>query len=115
MRERFIEGGWGMWPILVLGIVALGLGLRYALTGDGRLRGSLESLARCVLFMALAGFATGLIATCSFAGSHTELPPATTLIEGIKESMNNLALGFLEVALVHLQLAVGRRREDDRA
>lgn len=115
MREHFLEGGWGMWPVLVLGLAAMGLGLRYAFTGDGRLRGSLEALARSILFFALAGFVTGLVATGSFVEAHTELAAATVLIAGVKESTNNLALGFVMLALVHLQLAVGRRREDDRA
>lgn len=114
MREHFIEGGFGMWPILLLGLGAMGLGLRYAFTGDARLRGCLEALARSILYFALMGFVTGLVATGDFLAAHADLPRTETLLTGVKESTNDLALGFTFLALVHLQLAVGRRREDDR-
>ncbi len=117
MREHFLEGGWGMWPTLVIGLAGLGAGLRYAMTGDRRLRGTLESLAKTVLFFALSGFFTGIVATGDYLGAHAaaEVPMAAIALTGVKESTNNLALGFTVLALLHLQLAVGRRREDARS
>lgn len=115
MSEHFLQGGYGMWPVLVLGLAALGLGLRYAFTGDGRLRGTVETLAKSVLFFALSGFFTGVVAVGDYLDAHPEVPLAATAVTGVKEATNNLALGFTLLALVHLQLAVGRRREDHRA
>jgi heme exporter protein D len=34
MVEFFQMGGWGMYPTLVFGVLALGAALRYAMTGD---------------------------------------------------------------------------------
>ena len=46
-----------------------------------------------------------------FKESHPEIPSAEIAFQGLVESTNNLALGFTVLALVHLALAVGARRE----
>lgn len=113
--EKFIEGGWGMWAIALFGVFGLVLALRYAARADARLRPSVESLARATLFFALSGFTTGIVATGDFVASHPEEPLGATIFQGVKESANNLALGFTLLALIHLAMAVGRRREAMRA
>jgi hypothetical protein len=119
MVQKFVEGGWGMWPVLLFGLAALGMALRYAVTADGRLRASVELLGRAVLYFSLSGFATGVVATgggvFQLREAHPELPLWETVFVGLVESTNNLALGFTLLALVHLALSVGARREAVRA
>jgi hypothetical protein len=116
MTQSLIEGGFGMWPVLAVGLVALLTGARYAATGDGSARGALEALVGAILAMAFAGFFAGLVATGSYiTGLPEEAAVARVAITGAKEASNNLVLGFTLVGLVQLQLALGRRREDARA
>jgi hypothetical protein len=110
MFQHFAEGGWGMWALLGVGLPGLATALRYAVTADGRLEGALEAMARAVLCLALSGFFTGVVATGGYLEAHPEAPFAATAFQGVKEATNNLALGFTLLALVHLALAVGRRR-----
>jgi hypothetical protein len=119
MWQHFVEGGWGMWMVLVTGLVALGMGLRYAVVADGRLRPPLEILGRSVLYFSLSGFFTGVVATGGAVFRLRDADPATPIWEvafiGLKESSTNLALGFTMLALLHLVLAVGARREAAKA
>ncbi len=114
MFRHFAEGGWGMWAVLVSGLAGLATALRYAVTADGRLRTSVEATGRAVLFFALSGFFTGVVATGGYLEAHPEAPFAATAVQGVKEATNNLALGFTLLALLHVALAVGRRREAAR-
>ena len=114
MLQGFREGGWGMFLILIFGLLTLGAGLRFAIRADDRLRSFVETMSTAVLYFSLAGFITGLIAT----GHYIETKQLTggeaglILIQGVKESLNNLAFGMLLLGLVHMVLAVGRRRVD---
>lgn len=117
MMEGFREGGWGMYPILVFGLVSLGAALRYAIRADERLRGFTETMAKAVLFFSLSGFIIGLIATGNYVESNhlTGGEAALTVLQGVKESLNNLAFGTGLLGLVHMAMAVGRRRVDAAA
>jgi hypothetical protein len=108
------EGGWGMVPILALGLVNLMLAWRYALSGDRRFRGTVEALARAIHFLGWGAFATGFVATGEYLEVHPEQPFGPTLVMGLKEASTNVALSLTVVALVHLAVALGRRREDAR-
>ncbi len=116
MMELLREGGWGMYPTMVFGLVAVGAALRFAIRADPRLRGFVESMARAVTFFAVTGFVTGIISTASYVEAHDlrGWDALMTVLEGTKESLHNLALGFTVVSLVHLAVAVGRRRYDAR-
>lgn len=112
MAEMFREGGWGMIPTVLFGLLALGAAFRYAIRTETRLLGFIASLGHAVLFFALSGFTTGVIATVRYVEEHAtkgDVSPLT-LLTGVRESSNNLAAGFTLLALVHLVVAVGRRR-----
>lgn len=116
MFEAIRLGGWGMYPTLVFGLVAVGTAVRFAVRADPRLRGFIESMSRAVLFFAITGFVTGLIATGQYVEAHElrEWEALLTIFVGMKEAANNLALGFVVLSLVHLATAIGRRRYDAR-
>jgi hypothetical protein len=111
----FLEGGWGMWVILTVGLVALVSAFVYARTGDARRRPFVEALGRAELFFTLSGFFTGFVATGGYIEAHPEAPLGATLLQGVKEASNTLAFGFTLLALIHLCLAVGQRREAARS
>jgi hypothetical protein len=103
-----------MFPTLIFGLIGVAAALRCAVRADGRMFGFLSTLATAVLFFSLSGFTTGIVATGNYVVGHElrgeEL--GATLVAGVQESTNNLALGFTLVGLIHLLLAVGKRRYD---
>ncbi len=106
------EGGWGMYPMLILGLIALVNAIRFAAGRAPAVRGMVESINSAVLFLGLTSFVTGLIATGSYLAKH-ELKDDEllfTMVMGLKESLSNLVLAFGLVCLVHIALAVGRYR-----
>lgn len=116
MWKPFHDGGWGMYPTLVFGLVAAGAALRYVIRGDGRLRGVIESMVRAVLFVGLAGFVTGLVATSMYILQFQVRGDEVlrTFLIGLGEASYNLALAFTMVSLTHVIVALGRRRQDAR-
>jgi hypothetical protein len=114
MAEGFREGGWGMYPILIFGLIALGAALRFAIRADPKLRGFVETMGVAVAFFSLSGFLTGLIATGNYveANKLTGGEAALTVLQGVKESTHNLAFGATLLGLVFMVTAVGRRRVD---
>lgn len=114
--EWFRLGGWGMYPILVVGLVGLGAAAFYAARGDGRLRGSLEATSRALAWFIATAVASDLIAVC-FALRAPDIPDsqrARILLEGIGESLTPLTMGGAFMALMWLFIAIGQRRVDQR-
>jgi hypothetical protein len=53
--EWFRQGGWGMFPVLIVGLVSLGSAAFFAARGDAGLRPSLQALSRALVgFMMMA-------------------------------------------------------------
>jgi hypothetical protein len=110
----FIEGGFLMWPVLVLGLLTVGSAARYLIDGE-------PVRLRFLLFATLALLVTTALATVldvSMVLTHiVEIKPderMPLLAVGLKESSRPaiLALGLLGLALDLLALGayrVGRR------
>jgi hypothetical protein len=114
MLNAFREGGWGMYPTFVFGLIALGTALRFAFRGDARLQGFIESMTRAIFYSGLLGFVTGMIMVARYIEGHPDMDALRILVEGAGEAVNNLALAFTLISLIHLVMAVGRRRVDAR-
>lgn len=114
MQDALHQGGWGMVPTLLFGLIALGTALRFAVQGRGRLLGFLESLSRAVLAFSLSAFFTGVVVSLSALEPPSSLgeDTARVLLIGLRDATHNLALGFTLLSLIHLLIAVGRRRLD---
>jgi hypothetical protein len=113
-REFMAEGGWGMWPILLFGVLALVVGARFATTPA---RSGLRFVA--VLWVTLlAAVVHATVTDLAAVFHHFELvPPAPDdrivmmLFIGLKESTRPAALGGVFLTLVPLCVAVGVYRE----
>ncbi len=115
--EWFKMGGWGMYPILVVGLVCLGTSAFYAARGDGRVRGSIEALSRALSWFIATAVATDLITVCFFLSSDKGPPPemmTRIFFQGLGESLTPLAMGGSLLSLSWLFTAVGQRRADQR-
>src|SRR5262245_19554125 len=111
MGEAFHQGGWGMYPTLIAGLVLVGCSVRYAQAPDAARALVVRRLSLLTFVVGCLGFTAGLIKTTT---SAAELPPnevLATLAMGFGESLNNvgMALGFLVVSLIATSIGAARR------
>lgn len=114
--EWFRLGGWGMYPILVVGLVCLGTSAFYAARGDATVEGSIRSLSRALGWFIATAVASDLT-TVFFFLQRPEVPEGKLtriLLEGLGESLTPLVLGGAFLALSWLFTAVGQRRAAQR-
>jgi len=114
--EFMREGGWGMWPILLCGVVALAGAARYGVTPE---RGSLRFVALLWVTLLVAvvhATVTDLAAVFTYCETLPQPGPGltTVLLTGLKESTRPAALGGIFLTLVPLLAAVGVYRDTAR-
>jgi hypothetical protein len=118
MGSFFVEGGWGMYPVLILGVILVLSAGRYAIDGEPvRLR-----FVGALALSLVASIATALAANVGAVFFYLESPERVAdnlflrvLAEGLKESLRPAMLGFplLGLALIAVSIGVYRvgRRE----
>src|SRR5688572_6257394 len=115
--ENWQDGGWGMWPILVFGLLAVIAAARFAWRGEHDLTAFVRWMLATTGSSALLGFSVDMHAVFNFI--RREQPPEVAqvtdwrirvLFEGTKEASNTLSLGFILITLTCLLLAIGYRR-----
>jgi hypothetical protein len=114
MARFFIEGGWGMYPVLVMGLVLVGAAVRYALDGEPiRLR-FITALAVTLLCTML--HATWTCVAAVFGFLQTVAPPerVPTLMTGLMESTRPAALGGALLVLALTAVSIGAYRAGRR-
>jgi hypothetical protein len=116
MVEFFRNGGFGMFPVLVLGMLTLAAGGHFAMRAERKTRNFVDVMVKVVLFSACAGLLTNLAATFDYL-AHKDVPAdkfSTTLAEGLYESLGPAIMGSAFLALTFLFVAIGQRRLDAR-
>jgi hypothetical protein len=106
MLDFMHEGGFMMWPLLGLGVVAIVAAARKALHGSEGLVDA-DRLARAVLAGGLAWCALGLIAVSHGA---TDDPPWTLYLVGVGEALGPAVLGLGVYAIVGAIGSIARAR-----
>lgn len=114
MWNLIIEGGPGMFVILVFGALALATAAWFAWRVEGRVRGFLDGMGRAVLYAALTSACVDFGKVIGFVTGRPPEERGVTLMEGLGESLAPLILGFAVLALVHFLTAIGQRRLDGR-
>jgi hypothetical protein len=112
--EFMREGGWGMWPILLLGIVALASATRYAIRPERLCLRFLAVLWVTLLAAVVHASVTDVAAVFRYLEDPARAPDgqvARLLITGLKESTRPAALGGIFLTLVPLLAAAGVYRE----
>jgi hypothetical protein len=124
MVEHFRDGGWGMFPVLIFGLILLGAAIKYAVTPEKRLVPLLFGLGILTMASGALGFVTGLITTAGAIARNPELhsQPGLITILGFGESLNNLAFALIFVTLASVaacigatQIARGKNNEPENA
>jgi len=114
MTSFFLEGGWGMFPVLVIGLVVLYAAIRYLIDGEPvRLRFILAlSLAQLALVVqaSVADVAAVLNALKHARPEQFSL----LLVAGLKECTRPALLGFGLLSLSLILVAVGVYRVGQR-
>ncbi len=114
MMEFIKNGGVGMFPILLLGLVAVATSAHFAWKKDARVRNFLGLSARSLACFGAAALATNVAATLDYVLDRKLSGDARTdaLLEGARESLNPVILCAAVLAVVYLLIAVGERRRD---
>jgi hypothetical protein len=113
-REFMLEGGWGMWPVLLLGLVALASATRYALRPERLCLRFVAILWLTLLVVIVHATITDVAAVFHYLEDPVRAPApemARLLVGGLKESTRPGALGGVFLTLVPLLAAVGVYRE----
>ena len=109
--EFMREGGWGMWPILLLGLASLAGAVRYASRPERQSLRFVTALWLTLLVAVVHASITDVAAVCGyFQDPGHALDPRTVLI-GLKESTRPAVLGGIFLTLVPLLAAVGIFRD----
>lgn len=114
--EFFREGGWGMWPVLLFGAIALGGAVRYATRPTSRALAFTGLMWLTCLSAVLHALITNAATVFGFLGEG-EVADAMffrILMVGLKESSRPGALGGIFLTLVPLCVAIGVLRARPR-
>lgn len=110
MFDFFVEGGWGMWPILVFGMVTVGAGLQFARRPEPGKLGFIAAMGLTTLVATIHATWIDLGAVFSYLSDPAKVPDgelARVLVVGLKESTRPGSLGGLLLAIACLLSAVG--------
>ena len=113
MLQFFVEGGWGMWPVLVFGLVMLATAGRYAWDFEpARLRFALATAAVVLVSMTHA-MLTNVAAVFWYVSDAARAPSeelTRIVFTGLMESTRPGALGGALLTLAMVLIAIGVHR-----
>jgi hypothetical protein len=113
MIEFFKEGGWGMWAILVFGLVAIGAAIRFAARPARQQMGFLGAMSLTTVLATLNATWTDFGAVFAALSDEKRIADAQMtriMWEGFKECTRPGAFGLGLLTIVSLLFAVGLLR-----
>ena len=109
MTEMFRNGGWGMFPTAIFGVLLMGASILYAVRPDRRFVPIQISLGIVTLMAGSLGFVTGLIRSLGALQGVDQTKRWIWLL-GMGESLNDIALAMALIVLAGLVASVGTLR-----
>lgn len=112
MLQFFLNGGFPMWIILLVGLVAMLTAIRFAWRPTADLLGQLKALTRALGYAIMAATVADLITVCTRVPADPEMSrePALYVLQGIGESLSPVALGASFLFFTWILIALGLRR-----
>lgn len=113
MIELFMEGGWGMWPVLVFGMVTLGAAVRFTRKPEMSQLRFLAAMALTTLVSTIHATWMDVAMVFKFLEDPQRVPDADvtrTLFMGLKESSRPGLLSGILLTLACLLVAIGLLR-----
>ena len=107
MGEIFHEGGFGMYPTSIFGVMLIAASICYAMSPERRFVPLQVALGMVTLASGGLGFVTGLIKSTMAPGA---VGPDQRWVRGLGESLDNLALALALVVVGALAASVGALR-----
>jgi hypothetical protein len=105
-----------MWPILVLGLVTLGIASSFAWTPTERKLGLIRPLSVSMVFLSLSSTLIGFVYSVRYVDRIPDFAnnPTTPyrVLMGLGESISALILAFGILSIVWVLAAFGLRRQD---
>jgi hypothetical protein len=114
MLQFFAEGGFAMYPILIIGLVLLGASVRYSIDAEPIRRGFIHAMAWTLVAMILLATWLGLAAVFDAMSRIPEPEFTSTLMIGFKEVTRNGVLGGALLTLSLICTAIGTYRAGRR-
>jgi hypothetical protein len=109
--HSFRDGGWVMFVVFALGLVAVGAAARFALRGEHQLLGFIRWNLCALLLCGVFGFTTGMIKVLhASALADDSAQTARLVLEGTSEAANNPAAALMYGVLACVAIAIGQRR-----
>ncbi len=109
--HSFRDGGWVMFIVFALGLVAVGAAARFALRGEHQLLGFIRWNLRALLLCGVFGFTTGMIKVLHASALVDDSARAARLVlEGTSEAANNPGAALMYSVLACIAIAIGQRR-----
>jgi hypothetical protein len=110
----FRDGGFGMYPTAVFGLLLVATSVALVLRPDRRFVPLFATLALITMTSAVLGTTTGLINTFRFAAEQPANEQMTNAFVGCAESMNVVILGFILTTLSGLIASIAAFRASRR-
>jgi hypothetical protein len=107
--DHFRDGGFGMFPTLLFGVLLLVAGARYAMKPEKRVVPLLLGLGILTMSAGALGFVTGVIVACRYFGNASGISPSIVLV-GVGEALNNVAFALMFVSAAALAGCLGAYR-----
>ena len=114
MVQFFLEGGFAMYPVLIIGLTLLGASIRYAIDAEPIRRSFICTMAWTLVAMTLFATWLGLAAVFHYMETVKEAEFASTLMTGFKEVTHNGILGGMLLTVSLILAAIGTYRAGRR-
>lgn len=109
--DYFRDGGWVMWWLLGLGLVAVSAALRFAWRGEHQLVAFIKWMIVVEVLAGGFGFLTGMTLVLRHVVERVSPEERWwVLFIGVREALSNLTFALLWAVLTALLVAIGYRR-----